>query len=169
MIIENVITWVLYSKKKYFISVEEQKYREKVNVINLELPPHLGGGANVTLGVVLTGATAPGRESQGKLVTFVGFLNVLHHHTAQPPWETPAHCHISQEEQCRFHCGYRTVNQLFSLARILEGSWEFAHSVYVRFLDQDCTLSMILFGQNLQQLLLTIHLKNILMFYYKKV
>ena len=40
-----------------------------------------------------------------------------------------------QEEQCGFRPGRGTVDQLFTLARLLEGSWEFAQPVYMCFVD----------------------------------
>jgi len=40
-----------------------------------------------------------------------------------------------QEEQSGFRPGRGTVDQLLTLARILEGSWEFAHPVYMCFVD----------------------------------
>ena len=40
-----------------------------------------------------------------------------------------------QEEQCGFRPGHGTVDQLFTLAGIPEGSWEFAHPVYMCFVD----------------------------------
>jgi len=36
-----------------------------------------------------------------------------------------------QEEQCGFRLGCGTGNQLFTLARLLEESWEFAQPVYI--------------------------------------
>jgi len=40
-----------------------------------------------------------------------------------------------QDQQCGLRPGRGTVDQLFTLARILEGSWEFAQPVYMRFVD----------------------------------
>ncbi|KAL7854802.1 hypothetical protein SRHO_G00169920 [Serrasalmus rhombeus] len=40
-----------------------------------------------------------------------------------------------QEEQCGFRPGRGTLDQLFTLSRILEGSWEFAQPVYMCFVD----------------------------------
>ncbi|KAK9541149.1 hypothetical protein VZT92_001216 [Zoarces viviparus] len=40
-----------------------------------------------------------------------------------------------QEEQCGFRPGRGTVDQLFTLARLLEGFWEFAQPVYMCFVD----------------------------------
>ena len=40
-----------------------------------------------------------------------------------------------QEEQCGFRPGRGTVDQLYTLSRILEGAWEFAHPVHMCFVD----------------------------------
>ncbi|KAK5888456.1 hypothetical protein CesoFtcFv8_014549 [Champsocephalus esox] len=40
-----------------------------------------------------------------------------------------------EEEQCRFRPGRGTTDQLFTLARILEGAWEYAYPVYMCFVD----------------------------------
>jgi len=40
-----------------------------------------------------------------------------------------------QDQQCGFRPGRGTVEQLFTLERILEGSWEFAQPVYMCFVD----------------------------------
>ncbi|XP_054456755.1 sodium- and chloride-dependent betaine transporter-like [Anoplopoma fimbria] len=40
-----------------------------------------------------------------------------------------------EEEQCGFRPGRGTTDQLFTLARILEGAWEYAHPVYMCFVD----------------------------------
>nr|XP_049577496.1 glycine receptor subunit alpha-3 isoform X1 [Syngnathus scovelli] len=40
-----------------------------------------------------------------------------------------------QEEQCGFHPGRGTVDQLYTLGRILEGAWEFAQPVHMCFVD----------------------------------
>uniref|UniRef100_A0AAR2JQE7 Reverse transcriptase domain-containing protein n=1 Tax=Pygocentrus nattereri TaxID=42514 RepID=A0AAR2JQE7_PYGNA len=40
-----------------------------------------------------------------------------------------------QEEQCGFRPGRGTLDQLFTLSRILEGSWEFAQPVHMCFVD----------------------------------
>ena len=40
-----------------------------------------------------------------------------------------------EEEQCGFCPGRGTTDQLFTLARILEGAWEYAHPVYMCFVD----------------------------------
>ena len=36
-----------------------------------------------------------------------------------------------EEEQCDFFPGRGTTDQLFTLARILEGAWDYAHPVYM--------------------------------------
>lgn len=38
-----------------------------------------------------------------------------------------------KEEQCRFYPGYGKSNLLLTLARILEGAWEYAHPVCMLF------------------------------------
>ncbi|MDF4367286.1 reverse transcriptase domain-containing protein, partial [Vibrio parahaemolyticus] len=40
-----------------------------------------------------------------------------------------------EEEQCGFCPGRGTVDQLFTLARVLEGAWEFAQPVHMCFVD----------------------------------
>uniref|UniRef100_A0A8C5HIH4 Reverse transcriptase domain-containing protein n=1 Tax=Gouania willdenowi TaxID=441366 RepID=A0A8C5HIH4_GOUWI len=40
-----------------------------------------------------------------------------------------------QEEQCGFRPGRGTVDQLYTLSRVLEGSWEFAQPVHMCFVD----------------------------------
>jgi len=40
-----------------------------------------------------------------------------------------------EEEQCGFRPGRGTMDQLFTLARILEGAWEYAYPVYMCFVD----------------------------------
>ena len=40
-----------------------------------------------------------------------------------------------EEEQCGFLPGCGTTDQLFTLARILEGAWEYAYPVYMCFVD----------------------------------
>ncbi|TKS65465.1 putative 149 kDa protein ORF 2 [Collichthys lucidus] len=40
-----------------------------------------------------------------------------------------------QEEQCGFHPGRGTVDQLYTLSAVLEGAWEFAQPVYMCFVD----------------------------------
>uniref|UniRef100_A0A3B5Q4K1 Reverse transcriptase domain-containing protein n=1 Tax=Xiphophorus maculatus TaxID=8083 RepID=A0A3B5Q4K1_XIPMA len=40
-----------------------------------------------------------------------------------------------QEEQCGFHPGRGTLDQLYTLSRVLEGAWEFAQPVYMCFVD----------------------------------
>ena len=45
-----------------------------------------------------------------------------------------------QEEQCGFHPGRGPVDQLFTLAGLLAGAWEFAHPVYMCFVDLEKSL-----------------------------
>merc|ERR1711991_714957 len=40
-----------------------------------------------------------------------------------------------EEEQCGFRPGRGTVDQLYTLFRVLEGAWEFAQPVYMCFVD----------------------------------
>ena len=40
-----------------------------------------------------------------------------------------------QEVQCGFRPGHGTVNQLYTLNRVLEGAWEFAQPIYMCFVD----------------------------------
>jgi len=40
-----------------------------------------------------------------------------------------------QEEQCGFCSGHGTVNQIFPLAELLRGSWEFDHPLNMCFVD----------------------------------
>ena len=40
-----------------------------------------------------------------------------------------------QEEQCSFHPGRGTLDQLYTLRRVLKGSWEFAQPVHMCFVD----------------------------------
>ena len=40
-----------------------------------------------------------------------------------------------QEVQCGFRPGRGTVDQLYTLDRILEGAWEFAQPIYMCFVD----------------------------------
>ncbi|KAK3510413.1 hypothetical protein QTP70_005909 [Hemibagrus guttatus] len=40
-----------------------------------------------------------------------------------------------QEEQCSFRPGHGTLDQLYTLHRVLEGSWEFAQPVHMCFVD----------------------------------
>uniref|UniRef100_A0A3Q3T275 Reverse transcriptase domain-containing protein n=1 Tax=Mastacembelus armatus TaxID=205130 RepID=A0A3Q3T275_9TELE len=40
-----------------------------------------------------------------------------------------------QEEQCGFRPGRGTLDQLYTLSRVLEGSWEFAQPVHMCFVD----------------------------------
>ena len=41
----------------------------------------------------------------------------------------------NEEEQCGFRSGRGKTDQIFTLARILEGAWEYAHPVYMCFVD----------------------------------
>ena len=40
-----------------------------------------------------------------------------------------------QEEQCGFRPGHGTLDQLYTLARVLEGAWTFAQTVHICFVD----------------------------------
>ncbi len=40
-----------------------------------------------------------------------------------------------QEEQCGFHPGRGTLDQFYTLSRVLEGSWEFAQPIHMCFVD----------------------------------
>ena len=40
-----------------------------------------------------------------------------------------------EEEKCGFRPGRGTTDKLFTLARILEGAWEYADPVYMSFVD----------------------------------
>ncbi len=40
-----------------------------------------------------------------------------------------------QEEQCGFRPGRGTLDQLYTLSRVLEGSWEFAQPIHMCFVD----------------------------------
>ncbi|KAI3367309.1 hypothetical protein L3Q82_008355 [Scortum barcoo] len=67
-------------------------------------------------------------------------------HTSQPPWEG-LHARVLerrirpivdpriQEEQCGFRPGRGTLDQLYTLRRVLEGLWEFAQPVHMCFVD----------------------------------
>ena len=46
---------------------------------------------------------------------------------------------LIQEEQCGFCPGRGTLDQLYTLARVLEGAWEFAQPVHVCFADLEKT------------------------------
>uniref|UniRef100_A0AAQ6IH68 Reverse transcriptase domain-containing protein n=1 Tax=Anabas testudineus TaxID=64144 RepID=A0AAQ6IH68_ANATE len=48
-----------------------------------------------------------------------------------------------QEEQCGFRPGRGTLDQLHTLARVLKGSWEFAHPVYMCFVDLEKALGRV--------------------------
>ncbi len=64
---------------------------------------------------------------------------IIRDHTAQPPRVLERRLGSIkpqiQEEQYRFCPGHGSVNQLFTHAGLLEGSWEFAHPVYMSLLD----------------------------------
>ncbi len=57
---------------------------------------------------------------------------------------------LIQEEQCGFRPGRGTLDQLYTLTRVLEGSWEFARPVHMCFVDLekafDCVPCSILWG-----------------------
>lgn len=55
----------------------------------------------------------------------------LSHTLVKPPIAEPQ----IEVEQCGFCPGHGTTDQLFTLARILEGAWEYAHPVYMCFVD----------------------------------
>ena len=48
-----------------------------------------------------------------------------------------------QEEQCGFRPGRGTVDQLYTLGRVLEGAWEFAQPVYTCFVDLEKTFNLV--------------------------
>ncbi|KAI3371403.1 hypothetical protein L3Q82_024000 [Scortum barcoo] len=68
-------------------------------------------------------------------------------HTSQPPREGLRHARVLerrirpivdpriQEEQCGFRPGRGTLDQLYTLHRVLEGLWEFAQPVHMCFVD----------------------------------
>ncbi|KAL7874956.1 hypothetical protein SRHO_G00059260 [Serrasalmus rhombeus] len=51
-----------------------------------------------------------------------------------------------QEEQCEFRRGRGTLDQLFTLSRILEGSWEFAQPVHMCFVDLEKAFDCVPWG-----------------------
>ena len=55
-----------------------------------------------------------------------------------------------QEEQCGFRPGHGILDQLYTLASVLEGAWEFAQPVHVCFMDlekaYDYVPQCVLFG-----------------------
>ncbi|KAL7866069.1 hypothetical protein SRHO_G00113160 [Serrasalmus rhombeus] len=51
-----------------------------------------------------------------------------------------------QEEQCGFRPGRGTLDQLFTLSRILEGSWEFAQPVHMCFVDLEKAFDCVRLG-----------------------
>ncbi|KAK3509336.1 hypothetical protein QTP70_029059 [Hemibagrus guttatus] len=50
-----------------------------------------------------------------------------------------------QEEQCVFCPGCGTLDQLYTIHRVLEGSWEFAQPVHMCFVDLEKTTSLVAF------------------------
>uniref|UniRef100_A0A3B3QX38 Reverse transcriptase domain-containing protein n=1 Tax=Paramormyrops kingsleyae TaxID=1676925 RepID=A0A3B3QX38_9TELE len=51
-----------------------------------------------------------------------------------------------QEEQCGFHPGCGTVDQLYTLGKVLEGAWEFAQPVYMCFVNLEKAFDRVLWG-----------------------
>ena len=51
-----------------------------------------------------------------------------------------------QEEQCGFRLGRGTLDQLYTLHRVLEGSWEFAQPAYICFVDLEKAFARVLRG-----------------------
>ncbi|KAK3549447.1 hypothetical protein QTP86_001448 [Hemibagrus guttatus] len=51
-----------------------------------------------------------------------------------------------QEEQCGFRPGCGTLDQLYTLHRVLEGSWEFAQPVHMCFVDMEKTFNRVPHG-----------------------
>ena len=51
-----------------------------------------------------------------------------------------------QEVQCGFRPGRGTVDQLFTLGRILEVAWEYAQPVYMCFVDLEKAFDRVLWG-----------------------
>uniref|UniRef100_A0A8C6PMX5 Reverse transcriptase domain-containing protein n=1 Tax=Nothobranchius furzeri TaxID=105023 RepID=A0A8C6PMX5_NOTFU len=56
-----------------------------------------------------------------------------------------------QEEQCGFHPGRGTLDQLYTLRGILEGAWEFAQPVYMCFVDFEKAFGHVPRGSHLQE------------------
>jgi len=82
-------------------------------------------------------------------------LELSWYHTTQPPGESlcqsagkklrPLVEPQIQVEQCGLRLGRGTVDQLFTLARLLEGSWEFAQPFYMGFVDLEKAFNKIFF------------------------
>ena len=51
-----------------------------------------------------------------------------------------------QEEQCGFRPGRGTLDQLYTLCRALEGSWEFAQPVHICFVDLEKAFDRVPLG-----------------------
>uniref|UniRef100_A0AAQ4Q947 Reverse transcriptase domain-containing protein n=1 Tax=Gasterosteus aculeatus aculeatus TaxID=481459 RepID=A0AAQ4Q947_GASAC len=49
-----------------------------------------------------------------------------------------------KEGQCGFHPGRGTMDQLFTLSRIMERAWEYAHPVYMCFVDLEKAYDRVL-------------------------
>ena len=73
-----------------------------------------------------------------------GVFQLSGDHTPQPPWESlfipewriwPIVEPWNQEEQCGVRPGCGTLNQLYTLRRVLKGSWEFVQPVHMCFVD----------------------------------
>ncbi len=50
---------------------------------------------------------------------------------------------LIQEEQCGFHPGPGKLDQLYTLTRVLEDSWEFARPVHMCFMDLEKALDCV--------------------------
>lgn len=51
-----------------------------------------------------------------------------------------------QEKQCGFRPGHGTLDQLFTLTRVLEGAWEISQPVYMYFVDLEKAYSHVPLG-----------------------
>lgn len=51
-----------------------------------------------------------------------------------------------QEEQCGFRPGHGTADQLFTLASLLTGAWEFAGPIYLCFVNLDKAYDQVPWG-----------------------